>query len=427
MHDPTIRLDGHRIEPEKLQRWASAALDPSARPVIELAPGAADRIEASANLVASIARGGSLAYGINTGFGSFAETPVPPRRLGELQRNLVLSHAAGVGEELPRDVVLAMWLLRLNTMCQGRSGIHLDTVRAAISLLHHGVLACVPSRGSVGASGDLAPSAHAVLPLLGEGTCTRPRRDGEGFERVPSFQALAEVGQAPVHLGPKEGLALINGTQLTTALASKACVGAIRVWHAANLASAMMMQALGAAFSTLEEEVLATHHPATADAGREIGLWLDGGRGLDSAAAERRFIQAPYSLRCSPQVHGAVWDELRRGTATLADETRVVSDNPIVFAETRRVVSAGNFHAIYPARVAESGGERDGHALRHLGAPDQPGNGREAHRGAQVPRGERGPQQRDDDATGHCGRARERGQDPGGARQHRLHPDQLRP
>jgi histidine ammonia-lyase len=349
----TIVLDGQRLEPEQVQRWAAKALDPKAGVAIELTPGARDRIDKSAHFISKVAYGPTSVYGVNTGFGSFAETPVPPDRLGELQRNLIVSHAVGVGDELPRDLVLAMWLLRLNTMCQGRSGVRLATVERALTLLQHGILASVPSRGSVGASGDLAPSAHAVLPLLGEGSCSRPRRDGRGFERVSAATALADLGLVPSEFGPKEGLALINGTQLTTALAIRAWDRAVQVWHAANLSAAMLMQALGGAFSTLEEGVLATHHPATAVAGKEMAAWLVGGSDLDGAAADKRFIQAPYSMRCAPQVHGAVWDELHRGGETVAQETRVVSDNPLVFADAERVVSAGNFHAIYPARVSD--------------------------------------------------------------------------
>ena len=349
----SIALSGARLDPSDVYEWSSQGSQPGVRISIEVSPGAREAVERCADFVARLAVSGRLAYGINTGFGHFAETPVPPERLGELQRNLIRSHAVGVGEELPRDVVLAMWILRLNTLCQGRSGIRASTIDGAIRLLEAGVLGCVPSRGSVGASGDLAPSAHAVLTLLGEGQCTRPDATGTRIERVPARKALEDLGVKPLAPAAKEGLALINGTQLTTALATKAWGEGCRLWHAANLAAAMTLEAVGGAFSILEEPVLASHHPGTTVAGRELARWLQSSEYLDGAGREGRFIQAPYSLRCAPQVHGAVWGELESGRDTLREESRVTSDNPIVFAEEERIVCAGNFHAIYPARVSD--------------------------------------------------------------------------
>jgi histidine ammonia-lyase len=348
-----LRLDGHSLTPVTLWNFARQALDPAATVQIELANGSRERVARAAAVVARLVAAGETVYGINTGFGSFAERAVPPHRLAELQENLIRSHAAGVGEEAPRDVVLAMWLLRLNTMCKGHSGNRLEVMDRAIRLLEAGVLGGVPSRGSVGASGDLAPSAHAVLPLLGEGWCTRPTLQRDAFERVPAGQALSDLGMAPLRLAPKEGLSLINGTQYTTTLAVKSWTQACRLWRAANLTAALTLEAIGGAGSIFEPAVLASHHPETARAGREMAAWLEGSEYLHGARREGRLAQAPYSLRCVPQVHGAVLRELRSGYEVLAGEVHALCDNPLVFPEEGRVYSCGNFHAVYPARVCD--------------------------------------------------------------------------
>lgn len=251
-----------------------------------------------AELVVKMSTADELIYGVNTGFGHFAERRIPPDQLQQLQINLIRSHACGVGEEISRDIVLALWLLRLHTISHGLSGIRPETVEFFLRLLSAGILGCVPSRGSVGASGDLAPSAHAVMIVLGEGFCTRPLITGEGFEHVRAELALAQLGLKPMPLGPKEGLVLINGTQYTTALAIKAWYQAKQLLQAANLAAAMSMEAMGGALSILDEKVLTTHHPQTLAVGREMADWLAGSAYSQGARMENRFIQAPYCLRC---------------------------------------------------------------------------------------------------------------------------------
>jgi histidine ammonia-lyase len=303
--------------------------------------------------VDKLSAGESPVYGINTGFGKFAERKIPAQHVGLLQRNLIRSHACGVGEETTRDVVLAMWLLRLKMLAKGHSGVRESTLKEIIRVLEAGVLGCVPSRGSVGASGDLAPSAHAVLSLLGEGDCTRPAPFGSGFERVSARLALRDLGLNPVELQAKEGLALINGTQFTTALACKAWYEACRLLRAANLAAAMTMEAMGGTGSILEESVLGTHHAETQLVGRTMARWLKGSKNMHLARSERRFMQAPYCLRCAPQVHGAVLADLEHAFKILTAEINSLSDNPLVFPETGEVHSCGNFHAIYPARVSD--------------------------------------------------------------------------
>ncbi len=268
----------------------------------------------------------------------------------------IRSHACGVGEEVSRDIVLALWLLRMHTVSQGFSGIRPETMDFCVRLLNAGVLGCVPARGSVGASGDLAPSAHAVLPVLGEGFCTRPLAAGEGFERVPAGQALAQVNLKPLQLSAKEGLVLINGTQYTTALAVKVWYEAKHLLRVANLAAAMSMEATGGALSVLDEAVLQTHHPHTLAVGREMACWLAGSIFDRGAESERRFIQAPYCLRCAPQVHGAVNLAIDSAETILKAEINAVSDNPLVFPDLNEgeIHSCGNFHGICPARVSDS-------------------------------------------------------------------------
>lgn len=351
-----LTLGDRQLDPGTLWEIARTAMHSDACWEIAFSSEANERMRRSAELVASMSEGDALIYGVNTGFGHFAERRIPKNQLQQLQVNLIRSHACGVGEEVSRDIVLALWLLRMHTVSQGFSGIRRETVNFCIRLLNAGILGCVPARGSVGASGDLAPSAHAVLPLLGEGFCTRPLAEGEGFERVSAEQALAQLHLNPFQLSAKEGLVLINGTQYTTALAIKVWFEARHLLRVANLAAAMSMEATGGALSVLDDAVLQTHHPETLAVGREMAGWLVGsvyGRG---AEAERRFIQAPYCLRCAPQVHGAVKLAIDMAESTLAAEISAICDNPLVFSDSNdgEIHSCGNFHGIYPARVSDS-------------------------------------------------------------------------
>lgn len=311
------------------------------------------RCERASQAVDGIVRTGRIVYGINTGFGRFAECAVDAEQLAELQRNLVLSHAAGVGDEAAREVVMAMWLLRLRTLLRGHSGVRPATVRQMIRILQAGVLGCVPVRGSVGASGDLAPGAHAALTMLGLGPCTYLDASGivQGGE---AGEVLAKLGLEPIMLAPKEGLSLINGTHLTTALA-------IQLWHitsrllrTANLTTAIIMEATGGIGTVLESAVLRTHHRETERVGDDLRHWLAKSDSHHDARDSGRFSQAPYCLRCAPQVHGAVLRELRTTYETLHGEMDAIGDNPLLFPEEDLVASCGNFHAIYPARVCDT-------------------------------------------------------------------------
>jgi histidine ammonia-lyase len=359
LHKPSVpkgatALGSGKLAPARLWEIASLAVDPSAKPQLAFENDALARIQSGADFIDRVlAAGDRVVYGLNTGFGHFAERSVPPGLLSQLQRNLILSHACAVGPLAPREIVMAMWLLRLHTFAKGHSGIGLDTIGAVLALLNAGVLGLVPSRGSVGASGDLVAAAHASLVLLGEGKCSRPGHNGSEFEVVDSSRALAEMGLQPLSLRPKEGLSLINGGHFTAALATKAWYEARKLFRTANLTAAMNMEAMGGAGTILEAKVLATHHPHTRLVGHEMAQWLEGSQFLLGARHDKRFFQAPYCLRCAPQVHGAVAAELDGVENTLRDDYETVSDNPLVFPESEEIHSCGNFHAIYAARASD--------------------------------------------------------------------------
>jgi histidine ammonia-lyase len=347
-----IVLGNDRLSPHALWREARRALDPHVLPSAMLSPAARSRISAAADYVAEIIRNERPVYGVSTGVGHFADVLVSPAKIDAQQRNLIRSHCCGVGEPLGRDLVMAMWLIRLNTIALGHSGTRPQTVAAIIRLLESGALAEVPSRGSVGASGDLSPSAHASLPLLGEGWCTVP--EGNGFSRVSAQAALARADIKPLKLAAKEGLSLINGTQLTTALALKAWYEGVSLLRTANLAAAMTFEALHGSRQALDPRVLALHrHEGTRRVGEDLLGWLDGESAIHDSHSRIKWAQDPYSLRCIPQVHGAVWDELQQAERVLQEEINAAADNPLLFPQEQVSLSCGNFHAIYVARVSD--------------------------------------------------------------------------
>jgi len=285
-------------------------------------------------------------YGINTGFGRLSEVAIPPDQLRQLQRNLILSHAAGVGPDLDEDQVRAAMLLRANALALGRSGVRPCLVDALCRLLCQDVVPVVPSQGSLGASGDLAPLAHIALVLLGRGEA---RFQGE---RLAGGEALRRAGMEPLSLEAKEGLALINGTQVMTGIGCLALFDGRTVASAGDVAAAMTLEALGgltAAFDPRLQE--ARGYPGQIKTAERVLRLLDGSRLVDRFSPGH--VQDAYSLRCVPQVHGAVRDALEYGRAVLEREINSATDNPLVFAggesgeragEDYAVVSGGNFH-----------------------------------------------------------------------------------
>jgi histidine ammonia-lyase len=348
-----ILLDGETLAPDVLWAAAQTALNPKGSIKVRLSEPARQRISKSAGFVDSIVAEGKPVYGINTGFGKFAEVRISDSQLAELQKNLILSHACGVGPALSRDLVMAMWLIRLNVIARGNSGVRMETVEHIIAFLEKGVLAEVPCQGSVGASGDLAPSAHATLPLLGEGFCTYAKNGA--ILRAPVREVMADTGLTAIELGPKEGLGLINGTQLTTAYAVKACLEARNLLKTANLSLALMMEGLQATHVLADERILKSRNqPGAEHCGQELRAWLGGGSAINQSHADCGQVQDPYSLRCAPQVHGAVWEEIERAWQTVARELNSSTDNPLLFADDKVSLSGGNFHAIYTARVCDA-------------------------------------------------------------------------
>jgi len=348
-----VILDATPWDPLILWMTARRALNPVASFKLDIHEDCRVKMEAAAALVQHLAKSKRAVYGVNTGFGDFAERAIPQAAIEELQVNLIRSHACGIGEEVSRDLVMAMWLLRLRMLTRGHSGVRCETVEALMRILEAGILACIPSRGSVGASGDLHPSAHATLTALGEGDCTMPTPDGRGFERLPAAEALRRAGLKPLKLGAKEGLALINGTAYSTALAVKVWFEGCKLLRVADAVAAMTMEAVGGAGSILDDRVLALHHRETDMVGCRLASWLEGSTRWHAAREAGRFIQAPYSLRCVPQVHGAVLCELEQCYTILKQEIGCVNDNPLVFADDEEILSCGNFHAIYVARVSD--------------------------------------------------------------------------
>ncbi|QOY86058.1 HAL/PAL/TAL family ammonia-lyase [Paludibaculum fermentans] len=343
-----LTLTGELLRPDELWRFCREAASAESLS-IELSPAAWSRIEAAGAFVDRLVESGERIYGVNTGVGFLRNVVIDRDRLSELQKNLIRSHCCGVGEELPRALVLAMWVIVLNSACRGHRGLRRPTVEAALKLLQHGILGCVPARGSVGASGDLAPSAHAALALIGEGPCTVVRQ-GETL-RIPAAQALAEEGLLPADLQPKEGLSLMNGTQMTTAMAVSVWSEAKNLLETANLATALSLLGVKGFPSVSPEELLIAHgHPGTLECGRMIREWLhDPVRPIH----EPDHQQDPYCLRCAPQVHGAVLEEVEATETILVRELNSSADNPLVFADLGKVAHGGNFHAIQPARVCD--------------------------------------------------------------------------
>jgi histidine ammonia-lyase len=309
------------------------------RRAVGLDPAAADRMRASRAVIERLVADGATAYGVTTGFGDLADVRIDPSQTAELQRNLVRSHAAGVGEPLPDEVVRAMLVLRANALAVGLSGVRVEVVELLIGMLNAAVHPVVPSRGSLGASGDLAPLAHIALVLTGEGEASV---DGAG--PGPGADALRRAALAPVALEAKEGLALLNGTQLMAGIGALALHDAQRLALISDVIGAMSLEAmLGTAAAFAEELVAARPHPGQVAAARHLRELLDGSEIGSSHAASGHKVQDAYSLRCMPQVHGAARDALAELGRVLGVEINAATDNPLVFPDGR-VVSGGNFH-----------------------------------------------------------------------------------
>jgi histidine ammonia-lyase len=330
-----VRLDGRGLTLEQIE---GVARDPHIR--VELSDDARTRVEASRAFIEAKVASGERVYGVTTGFGRLAEVVIEPDQRTELQHNLVRSHAAGVGDPLDRPAVRALMLLRANALARGNSGCRVEVVERLLALLNHGIHPRVPRYGSVGASGDLAPLAHVALSLLGEGRAERDGAEGD------TADFLAAEGLEPLHLEAKEGLALINGTQATTALGILALLAAERAVETADVAGAMSLEALLGTPDAFRPEIQdARPHAGQATSAARLRTLLRDSEIRESHREGDPRVQDAYALRCMPQVHGAARESLRYVRGILETEANSATDNPLVFPESGVIVSGGNFHA----------------------------------------------------------------------------------
>lgn len=332
-----IRLDGRTLTAPLLARIAAGegvSLDEGALALVAENRAVVDRIVAE----------GRTVYGINTGFGQFATVVIPPDQLQQLQLNLVRSHAAGVGEPLPKDQTRALMAARINCLLKAHSGIRTEPIRLLADCLNRDIVPVVPSQGSVGASGDLAPLAHMALLLVGEGLAWA---DGKP---IPGSQALAQAGLKPVTLQAKEGLALINGTQLITSLGNLAVEKFARLADLADEIAALSLEALRGTRAAFDPRIHAARpHPGQIEVAERMRGILGASSEISESHKDCHRVQDAYSLRCIPQVHGVTRDALRFAGAILERELNSATDNPMIFTDTQESRSGGNFHGQYPA------------------------------------------------------------------------------
>jgi histidine ammonia-lyase len=315
---------------------------------LTLDDGAWAGVDAARQTVVDIVEGGEVAYGINTGFGRLENTRIDTRQLAELQRNLLLSHATGVGALLDEATVRLIMVLKINSLARGYSGVRRDVIRLLTDMVNGGIYPVVPSKGSVGASGDLAPLAHLCLPLIGEG------KVHVAGALADSPHALARAGLQPLILEAKEGLALINGTQVSTALALKGLFEAERNMDAAFVAGAMVVEAaLGSRVPFTDSIQSIRGHAGQIEAARILRSILTDSD-INRSHADCGKVQDPYSIRCQPQVMGACLDQIRFAASCFEIEANAVSDNPLVFTDRGEILSGGNFHAEPVAMAADN-------------------------------------------------------------------------
>ena len=315
---------------------------------VQLEREARPAVETAARMVAEAAAGRTPVYGVNTGFGKLASLKIAPEDTARLQRNLVLSHCCGVGEPLPEDRIRLMMALKLISLGRGASGVRWEVIRLIEAMLERGVIPVIPSQGSVGASGDLAPLAHMAAAMIGEGEAVFEGR------RLPGGKALALAGLEPVALGPKEGLGLINGTQFSTACA---LAGLFDGWRLAEASVVISCLSTDAVMGSTAPLVPAVHrlrgHPGQIEVARGMRALMAGSEIRESHRDGDARVQDPYCIRCQPQVAGAALDVLRMAARTLEVEANAVTDNPLVLADEGRIVSGGNFHAEYVGFAAD--------------------------------------------------------------------------
>lgn len=333
MKNNTLLIDGTDLTLEQMRFFMDQ------NPQVELDPEVVQKINRSRAIIDGVVDSQKTVYGVNTGFGKFADVRIPKEETAELQKRLVLSHAAGVGEPMPESIVRLMLLLKIKNLSQGYSGARLEVVRFLVDLLNKNIIPVVPAKGSVGASGDLAPLAHMALPLLGLGDVFYKGR------RMPASEALEAENLTTVKLQAKEGLAVLNGTQAIQAYGINALLLAERLVKSADVVGAMSLEALLGTLTAFDERIhKIRRHPGQQLVAANVRRILDGSPIVESHKFSDHKVQDAYSLRCIPQVHGAVRDALTYIHSVFEREMNGVTDNPLVFPDNGEVLSGGNFH-----------------------------------------------------------------------------------
>ncbi|MBB47023.1 MAG: histidine ammonia-lyase [Phycisphaerae bacterium] len=336
----TVTLDGSPLTIDEVE--AVARFDAS----VSIAPSARENVLQARAVVAKAAEHVDPVYGLNTGFGSLSKVRIDPEQVHEIQRHIVRSHAAGVGEALPNDVVRGMMLLLAGSLSRGHSGVRIETVERLVWHLEHDVIPVVPSRGSVGASGDLAPLAHVALALIGEGTC---RVSGEV---VDTIDALRNASLEGLVLEAKEGLALLNGTHLMAATGALCCADAARLIETAIMGTAMSVDACRGSYGPFDPRIHEVRRqPGQCEVARRVLELLEGSEIVGDHADDDPRVQDPYCLRAAPQVLGAAIDAINYVRETIERELGAVTDNPVVFSDDDAILSGGNFHGM-PLAIA---------------------------------------------------------------------------
>jgi len=328
----TIFIDGNSLTLEQVEKVALENYE------VKLTDKAIEKINISRNVIDKLLKTDQVIYGVNTGFGYLKNTAISLEEIETLQRNLIISHSTGVGEHLEKKYVRAMLLFRANALSKGFSGIKLETVKMLLDMLNLDILPLIPSKGSVGASGDLAPLSHMVLPMIGEGNVLHKGQIKNALE------VLAENNLKPIVLQAKEGLALINGTQMMASLGTLTLLRAKELIEIADCVASMSLEALIACKNAFREELhIIRNHKGQVHVAKNIMNLLKDSKIIDSNCHCNQ-VQDAYSLRCIPQVHGAIRDTLEYVEKVLSVEINSVTDNPIVLPETEEVISGGNFH-----------------------------------------------------------------------------------
>ncbi|XP_022612151.1 histidine ammonia-lyase [Seriola dumerili] len=319
---------------------------------IKLTPEAEKKVVQSRDLLDTIVKENKVVYGITTGFGKFARTVIPVSKLKELQENLVRSHSAGVGNPLSPERTRMLLALRINVLAKGHSGISLETLHAMIQAFNASCLSFVPEKGTVGASGDLAPLSHLALGLMGEGKMWSPKSGWADAKYV-----LEAHGLKPISLKPKEGLALINGTQMITSLGAEAVERAQAIAQQADIVAALTLEVLKGTTKAFDSDIhILRPHPGQIEVAQRFRSLLDSDHHPSQIAESHRFcdrVQDAYTMRCCPQVHGVTNDTIKFVQNIINTEINSATDNPMVFAERGETISGGNFHGEYPAKALD--------------------------------------------------------------------------